>query len=64
MSIIHDPELARRILNKANKSLVEAFSHSNQSEVRYEIQRAMNDLTFMYDVLHLDKIEVINIENK
>lgn len=60
---MYDHELARRILNKANKSLVDAFSHCNQSEVRYEIQRAMNDITFMYDVLHLDEIEVINIDN-
>lgn len=59
-----DAELARRILNKTSKELVAAMVSCKDQETRAHIQNALNDMTFMYDVLHLDEIEVIDINNK
>lgn len=60
-----DTQLACRILNKMGKHLVNAFSSSVDPEQREQLQKALNDLTFMYDVLHLsDTIDCINIEQK
>ena len=58
-----DLSLARRILNKIGKELVNAMQMA-EGETRNEIQRAFNDVTFMYDVLHLDEIEVVDISKK
>lgn len=58
-----DADLARRILNKANKALVAGMVSCTDQETREHIQRAMNDLTFMYDVLHLDEIQMIDINH-
>jgi hypothetical protein len=51
------------MLNKIGKELVNAMQTA-EGEARNEIQRALNDVTFMYDVLHLDEIEVIDISKK
>ena len=59
-----DKVLARRVLNKLGKELVNAFTKSADQEQREQLQRAINDLTFMYDILHLDDIEVIDISKK
>lgn len=59
-----DKYLARRILNKLGKHLVAAFSAAADPEQREQLQKALNDLTFMYDVLHLDEADVININSK
>ena len=58
-----DASLARRMLNKIGNELVNAMQTA-EGETRNEIQRALNDVTFMYDVLHLDDIEMINISKK
>lgn len=58
-----DATLARKILNKIGKELVNAMTTA-EGETRNEIQRALNDITFMYDILHLDDIEVIDISKK
>lgn len=58
-----DAELARRILNKTSKELVAAMVSCTDQETRTHVQNALNDMTFMYDVLHLDEIELINISN-
>lgn len=58
-----DADLARRILNKVNKSLVAAMCSCREQEPRAHIQKAFNEMTFMYDVLHLDEIELIDINN-
>ena len=58
-----DASLARRMLNKIGKELVNAMQTA-EGEARSEIQRALNDVTFMYDVLHLDDVEMINISKK
>ena len=58
-----DAALARRILNKIDKELVNAMSTA-EGDTRNEIQRALNDTTFMYDILHLDEIEVVDISKK
>ena len=59
-----DKVLARRILNKIWKEVTEAFKISSDPEVRRELQRAINDLDFMPDILHLEDLEVIDISNK
>lgn len=58
-----DATLARKILNKIGKELVNAMTTA-EGETRNEIQRALNDITFMYDILHLDEIEVIDISKQ
>lgn len=58
-----DAALARKILNKIGKELVNAMSTA-EGDTRNEIQRALNDVTFMYDILHLDEIEVVDISKK
>lgn len=59
-----DASLARRMLNKIGKELVNAMNATNGETQNNEIQRALNDVTFMYDVLHLDEIEVVDISKK
>lgn len=62
---MYDPILARRILNKANKELVDGMSHCTDPFVRDCLQKAFNDLTFMYDILHLEEeLNVIDINNQ
>lgn len=58
-----DKFLARKILNKIGKEVVSARSTSDLNVVSAELQKALNDLTFMYDVLHLDDIQMIDISN-
>lgn len=59
---MYDPVLARRILNKANKELVTAMTNCRDDIARIAIQVAFNDLTFMYDILHLEEeIQMIDI---
>lgn len=61
---MYDPVLARRILNKANKELVSAMTNCTDNFVRECLQKAFNDLTFMYDILHLDEeLKMIDINN-
>lgn len=59
-----DKVLARRVLNKIWKEVMEAFKISIEPEVVRQLQRALNDLDFMTDILHLDDIEVIDISKK
>ena len=59
-----DKDLARRFMIKINKEVVEAFAATDNPGVRSQLQRAINDITFMYDILHLnDDIQVIDISN-
>ena len=46
---------------KKGKEIVKGMSSSNQDEVREQLQKALNDITFMYDILHLDDIQMIDI---
>lgn len=59
-----DKVLARRVLNKIWKEVMEAFKISIEPEVVRQLQRALNDLDFMSDILHLDDIEVIDISKQ
>lgn len=58
-----DKFLARKILNKMGKEITSAASSMDLNQVRTDLQRALNDLTFMYDILHLDEIQMIDILN-
>lgn len=59
-----DAALARKILNKIWKEVMEGFKVSTEPEVVRQLQRALNDLDFMTDILHLDEIEVVDISKK
>ena len=59
-----DKVLARRVLNKIWKEVMEAFKVSIEPEVVRQLQRALNDLDFMADILHLEDLEVIDISKK
>ena len=57
-----DLSLARRVLNKAGKELSKALADTVLSpDAAALVQKALDDVTFMYDILHLDEIEVIDI---
>lgn len=59
-----DKDLAKRFLVKINKEVVNAFVMAEDEAQRKELQRAINDITFFYDILHLnDAIQVIDISN-
>lgn len=59
-----DKDLARRFLVKINKEVFNAFALSDDPRQRADLQKAINDITFMYDILHLnDDIQVIDISN-
>lgn len=62
--MLFDKVLARRMLNKIWKEVMEGFKVSTEPEVVRQLQRALNDLDFMADILHLDEIEVIDISKK
>lgn len=57
-----DLSLARRILNKAEKELSKALSDTVLSQdAAALVKKALDDINFMYDILHLDEIEAIDI---
>ena len=61
---MYDKDLARRFLMKINKEVVNAFVLAEEPGQRSELQKAINDITFMYDILHLnDDIKMIDISN-
>ena len=57
-----DLSLARRVLNKAGKELTKALAETVLSDdAAALVQKALDDVTFMYDILHLDEIDAIDI---
>ena len=57
-----DLSLARRVLNKAGKELSKTLADTVISpDAAVLIQKALDDVTFMYDILHLDEIDAIDI---
>lgn len=57
-----DLSLARRVLNKACKELSKTLADTVISQnATVLIQKALNDITFMFDILHLDEIDAIDI---
>lgn len=61
---MYDKDLARRFLVKINKEVVNAFVLAENNDQRAELQKAINDITFMYDILHLnDDLKMIDIIN-
>lgn len=58
-----DKDLARRFLNKIGKEIVTAQSNSDPKVVDDALNKALSEIIFMYDILHInDDIEVINIK--
>lgn len=62
-ALMFDKDLARRFLMKINKEVVNAFILAEKDEQRFELQKAINDITLMYDILHLNDIQMIDIGN-
>lgn len=57
-----DLSLARRVLNKAGKELSKTLADTVISpDAAVLIQKALDDVTFMFDILHLDEIDAIDI---
>jgi len=57
-----DLSLARRVLNKAGKELTKALADTVLSpDATVLVQKALDDVNFMYDILHLDEIDAIDI---
>ena len=57
-----DLSLARRVLNKAGKELSKTLSDTVLSQdAAVLVQKALDDVTFMYDILHLDEVDAIDI---
>lgn len=59
-----DTGLAIRYLNRTGRDLVDGMSKTNDPEVRKYFQEALNNLSFTYDILHLNEVEVIDIKQK
>lgn len=59
-----DLTLARRILNKVQKELLELNERSDDLELAARIQSVSSKIDLMYDILHLDEIEMIDIRPK
>lgn len=57
-----DLSLARRVLNKAGKELSKTLADTVISpDAAVLIQKALDDVTFLFDILHLDEIDAIDI---
>ena len=57
-----DLSLARRVLVKAGRELTQVLSDEQLStDAHVLIKKALNDVTFMFDILHLDEIDAIDI---
>lgn len=54
----YDHELARRILNKAGKEITAAMSEQDNARRHDNLVKALNDVLFMHDVLHLYEKEL------
>lgn len=59
-----DHGLAIRYLNRIGRNLVDGMSKSDDPEVRKYFQEALNNLSFTYDILHLNEVELIDIKQK
>lgn len=59
-----DTGLAIRYLNRTGRDLVDGMSKTNDPEVRKYFQEALNNISFIYDILHLNEVEVIDIKQK
>lgn len=59
-----DHGLAIRYLNRIGRNLVDGMSKTDDPEVRKYFQEALNNLSFTYDILHLNEVELIDIKQK
>lgn len=57
-----DLTLARRFLNKIHKEVLEIQELSNDLELDARIRSISSKLDLMYDILHLDELEMIDIK--
>ena len=59
-----DHGLAIRYLNRVARDLVDGMSKCDDPKVRRYFQEALNNITFLYDILHLNEIEIIDIKHQ
>lgn len=57
-----DHGLAVRYINRVARDLVDGMSKCNDPETRRYFQEALNNVTFLYDILHLNELEIIDIK--
>lgn len=57
-----DKWLARRVLNKVQKDLLKAQEAGTDEAMSY-VMKAYSELDLMYDILHLDEVDIIETKN-
>ena len=57
--------LARRVLVKTGRELTQVLADEHLStDAHVLIKKALDDVTLMFDILHLEEIEVMDISKK
>ena len=59
--IMYDAELTIKMLNKMGKEIIGAMEAEEIKEQRQLLQKILNDLGFLYDILHLSDISDIQM---
>lgn len=59
--IMYDAELTIKMLSKMGKEIVGAMETEEVKEQRQLLQKLLNDLGFLYDILHLSDISDIQM---
>ena len=59
--IMYDAELTIKMLNKMGKEIIGAMEAEEIKEQRQLLQKLLNDLGFLYDILHLSDISDIQM---
>lgn len=59
--IMYDAELTIKMLSKMGKEIVGAMEAEEIKEQRQLLQKLLNDLGFLYDILHLSDISDIQM---
>lgn len=58
-----DKWLARKVLNTIQKKLVKVENMVTDAELTMEIRSCISKLDLMYDILHLDEVDIIETTN-
>lgn len=56
-----DLYLARKHMAKLGRALIEAYTSRDDEVINKALQTAINEQTFLIDILHLDEIQALDI---
>lgn len=59
-----DTGLAVRYLNRVGRDMVDGMSKCDDPELRRYFQETLNNVAFLFDILHLNELELIDIKQK